>query len=67
MSHLCLTGQAAEPELPEAVQSCSAHQAPEAGLHYPHSTVDLRPVLQGTHTHYHMLTDMRTDTACTVY
>ncbi len=51
MSRLCLTGQAAELEFPEAVQSCSTHQAAEAGLHHPHPAVDLCAVLQGELTH----------------
>ena len=57
VSHMSVTGPAAEPELPEAVPSRSAHQAAEAGLHHPHPAVDLRSVLQGAHTHYHRLTD----------
>lgn len=44
---LCFIGQAAEFELPEALQSCSAHQAAEAGLHHPHPAVDICPVIQG--------------------
>ncbi len=73
MSRVCLTGQAAELEFPEAVQSCSTHQAAEAGLHHPHPAVDLCSVLQGAHTHYHTLDHMslftfthpHTVTACT--
>lgn len=43
----CLPGQDDQPELPEAVQSRSSHQAAAAGLHHPYPAVDFRSVLQG--------------------
>lgn len=46
-----LPGQADQPEFPEAVQSGPSHQAPAAGLHYPHPALDLCSVFQSEETH----------------
>ena len=39
-----------QPRVSASVSSCATHQAAAAGLHDPHSAVDLRSVVQGSST-----------------